>query len=199
MSAPTSPGTKPSRPLDEYAGTFEDPFYGRATVSHDGAALTISSIGFEGTLEHWQYDTFALRASDPILAKYKPFVRFTLDDYGQPVEMTIVLLGVLRLRFARVAQPAKPPELSAAQLQAYAGRFSSELLSVYASIEPLNGCLKAIVPGSLIGLPSAVAVTTLVPVSADRFVAQGTQTEFQFSSQNGTRTSATRDAAPNAG
>jgi len=54
-------GTKPSLPLARYAGTYSDSLYGDVTIQTAGDGLRVKSGTREGTLEHWQYDTFRLR------------------------------------------------------------------------------------------------------------------------------------------
>ena len=53
-------GTKPSLPLARYAGTYSDSLYGEVTIQAAGDALRLKSGTQEGTLKHWQYDTFRL-------------------------------------------------------------------------------------------------------------------------------------------
>jgi len=52
------PGTRPSRPLPEYVGTYEHPAYGRAMVSYSDGRLLWTWSGFRAPLEHYQADTF---------------------------------------------------------------------------------------------------------------------------------------------
>jgi CubicO group peptidase (beta-lactamase class C family) len=54
-------GTKPSLPLARYAGVYSDSLYGDVTVTTTGDSLRVKVGTLEGTLEHWQYDTFRLR------------------------------------------------------------------------------------------------------------------------------------------
>jgi CubicO group peptidase (beta-lactamase class C family) len=52
-------GTRPSVPLERYAGTYEHPTYGAATVSVRNERLHLHfGSGRIGSLEHWHYDTF---------------------------------------------------------------------------------------------------------------------------------------------
>src|SRR5687768_4950052 len=69
--------TKPSVPLDRYAGTFAHPTYGNAVVTlRDGALHFSFSRGRSGPLSHWQYDTFQARWADermsPSLVVFDP-------------------------------------------------------------------------------------------------------------------------------
>ena len=53
--------SKPSLPLEKYAGVYNDAWYGPITVRMENAGLTISfdhTPGMIGDLQHWQYDTF---------------------------------------------------------------------------------------------------------------------------------------------
>jgi CubicO group peptidase (beta-lactamase class C family) len=54
-------GTRPTLPLDRYAGTYADSLYGTVTVSHDRGQLTLRRGSRTATLEHWHYDTFRAR------------------------------------------------------------------------------------------------------------------------------------------
>jgi hypothetical protein len=53
-------GTKPSLPLARYAGTYADSLYGEVTVRTSGDSLRLAVGTLEGSLEHWQYDTFRI-------------------------------------------------------------------------------------------------------------------------------------------
>ena len=51
----------PSLPLEKYAGTYTDAWYGPATIRLENQKLVLSfdhTPGMVGELEHWQYDTF---------------------------------------------------------------------------------------------------------------------------------------------
>jgi CubicO group peptidase (beta-lactamase class C family) len=51
-------GTKPSRELSAYVGTYEDPAYGKARVTLEGGKLVWSWSSFRCPLEHFHFDTF---------------------------------------------------------------------------------------------------------------------------------------------
>ena len=57
-----TPGTKPSRPLKEYAGTFNSKLYGRLGVRHEGGRLSVTFGEFTTELSHWQDDEFYARS-----------------------------------------------------------------------------------------------------------------------------------------
>jgi len=51
-------GTRPSLPLERYAGTYADPMYGDLVVTVEGEGLTLRYQSFTAKLEHWHYNTF---------------------------------------------------------------------------------------------------------------------------------------------
>jgi CubicO group peptidase (beta-lactamase class C family) len=69
--------TRPSLPLDRYAGIYGSPTYGDATVTvRDGALHFAFGSGRRGRLTHWQYDTFEAQWEDtrmtPSLVVFAP-------------------------------------------------------------------------------------------------------------------------------
>ena len=56
------PGTKPSLPAAQYAGTYRHPVYGDAVITVNGETLHAHfGRAYEGDLTHWQYETFRTR------------------------------------------------------------------------------------------------------------------------------------------
>jgi CubicO group peptidase (beta-lactamase class C family) len=51
-------GTKPSHPLEDYAGTYTDAGYGSVEIARAGKSLLGVYNGMELDLEHWHYDVF---------------------------------------------------------------------------------------------------------------------------------------------
>jgi CubicO group peptidase (beta-lactamase class C family) len=51
-------GTQPSHALDEYAGSYEDPAYGRIEITSSHMGLAWRWRGLSGPLTHWHYDMF---------------------------------------------------------------------------------------------------------------------------------------------
>lgn len=52
-------GTRPSLPLEQYAGTYTHPAYGDVVVSlRDGGLHVFRGEGLAGVARHWNYDTF---------------------------------------------------------------------------------------------------------------------------------------------
>jgi hypothetical protein len=53
------PDTKPTLTLEQYAGTYIDPYYGKIEIVLENGQLVIRwSSQLHMTLEHWHYDTF---------------------------------------------------------------------------------------------------------------------------------------------
>ena len=72
----------PSLALAAYAGTYANKMYGEIVVSErDGGLRARFGEGFEGTLEHWHYDTFRAHWDDA--ASSQEFFRFEIGTDGQ--------------------------------------------------------------------------------------------------------------------
>ena len=75
--------SRPSLPLERYAGRYTDALYGDASITQEGDHLVLRfahSPAFVGDLEHWQYDTFVARWRVPNLAD--AYVSFALKPDG---------------------------------------------------------------------------------------------------------------------
>ena len=57
------PDTKPSHPLEDYAGEYAHPAYGTLSVSKDGDGLKAKFNGLEFAMSHYHYDVFELKES----------------------------------------------------------------------------------------------------------------------------------------
>ena len=76
--------SSPSLPLDCYAGTYRDAWYGDVTVTLENGRLVIRfghTPSLAGELVHWQYDTFVARWHDREL-RADAFVTFGLAADG---------------------------------------------------------------------------------------------------------------------
>jgi CubicO group peptidase (beta-lactamase class C family) len=76
--------SRPSLPLERYAGTYRDAWYGDVVIAQQGDALTIRfshTPALTGALEHWQHDTFVARWTDREL-RADAFVTFALTPDG---------------------------------------------------------------------------------------------------------------------
>ncbi|HJU68337.1 MAG TPA: serine hydrolase [Gemmatimonadaceae bacterium] len=84
--------TKPSLPLEQYAGVYADSMYGDIRVRADGGKLKIDrGPAFQGELEHWHFDTFRARWAARSLGT--SFVTFRLNAQGKVDELQMDLGG----------------------------------------------------------------------------------------------------------
>ena len=79
--------SKPSLPLEKYAGTYNDAWYGPITIRFENGGLVISfdhTPGMVGDLQPWQYDTF--KAHWRVRTIEDAFVTFSMapDKGGAP-------------------------------------------------------------------------------------------------------------------
>jgi CubicO group peptidase (beta-lactamase class C family) len=90
--------SKPSHPLEAYAGTFADSMYGEFKVKVENGRLMSSYgvIGFGGPLEHWQYDTFQATWRDTQFGK--ALITFGLDRDGKVTEARVDGLATFKRR-----------------------------------------------------------------------------------------------------
>jgi hypothetical protein len=80
--------TKPSRDLAAYAGDYEHPAYGRATVEQSDSGLKLRWSNWQTPLEHFHFDTFRTSAGANALAD--SLVTFQLNAEGKPASLTFV-------------------------------------------------------------------------------------------------------------
>ncbi|QWC56107.1 serine hydrolase [Erythrobacter sp. 3-20A1M] len=79
----------PSLPLERYAGRYRDRWYGDMTVESDGDGLRVdfeTTPNMQGPLEHYQYDTFIVRFTDPAIEP--AYLTFALDADGKVQRIT---------------------------------------------------------------------------------------------------------------
>jgi CubicO group peptidase (beta-lactamase class C family) len=75
--------SKPSLPLEKYAGVYTDAWYGPITIRAENAALVMTfdhTPSMIGDLQHWQHDTFKAHWRDRTIED--AFVTFTLNPDG---------------------------------------------------------------------------------------------------------------------
>nr|WP_038500873.1 serine hydrolase [Janthinobacterium agaricidamnosum] len=63
-SADRAAKSSPSLPLASYDGEYEDPWYGKVVIRHEGKQQILTftrTPDLTGQLEHWQHDTFIVR------------------------------------------------------------------------------------------------------------------------------------------
>jgi hypothetical protein len=80
----------PSLPIDRYAGTYTDPWYGKIEIAVVDGKLRIdfkSTPRMGGELEHWQYDSFLTRFDDRTIEP--AYLTFSLDANGKVDRITM--------------------------------------------------------------------------------------------------------------
>jgi CubicO group peptidase (beta-lactamase class C family) len=96
QSAGRAAESKPSLPLEKYAGVYTDPWYGPATIRMEKGNLiftldhTPSAIA---DLQHWQYDTFKAHWRDRTIED--AFLTFSLKADGSIDHFTMVAVSPL--------------------------------------------------------------------------------------------------------
>jgi CubicO group peptidase (beta-lactamase class C family) len=84
--------TRPSRPLDEYVGTYIDQLYGEFQVRKvDGRLVAHYGPRLVADLEHWHFDTFHALWRNKEAGK--AFVTFHLGTDGKPEELLVDFEG----------------------------------------------------------------------------------------------------------
>lgn len=78
--------TKPSHQLNAYAGTYQNPAYGTATVENTASGLELRWSNWKLTLEHFHYDVFRVKSGAPNLAD--SFVDFQTMSDGKLARLT---------------------------------------------------------------------------------------------------------------
>lgn len=86
-------GTSLSLPVEDYAGTYVDDYYGTAEITNNGGSLTLKFVPaqqiFTGELTHWHHDTFEWKHNDPFLPT--GLVTFHFDSEGKIKNFTVDL------------------------------------------------------------------------------------------------------------
>jgi CubicO group peptidase (beta-lactamase class C family) len=84
-SSARAAASTPSLPLEGYAGTYRDRWYGEIGIALEGGRLVLKftrSLSLVGDLEHWQHDTFVVRWRDREL-RADAFISFALGPEGR--------------------------------------------------------------------------------------------------------------------
>jgi CubicO group peptidase (beta-lactamase class C family) len=88
MEAARVKDTKPSLPLENYAGDYQNEMYGDAKlVTENGRLVLKRGAYFTGDLEHWHYDTFRVTWRDR--QQGKGFINFRLNSQGKVETMNM--------------------------------------------------------------------------------------------------------------
>ena len=137
-------GTKPSLPLDRYAGVYADSMYGDVTVTDDNGTLRAKyGTAFDGTLEHWHYDTFRAKWNSRPLGK--TFVTFALGADGKVKSLDFEGVGTFG-RKPDAPDTTRKIVLAASEAGKLTGTFVSETPALSIEVS-YDGELKLTVPG----------------------------------------------------
>ncbi|MGE0553872.1 MAG: serine hydrolase [Gemmatimonadales bacterium] len=80
LAAQRVTGTKPSLPLDQYVGTYDNPFYGELRIEQEGSGLALKRSAEQwARLEHWHFDTFGAIWNVSRTRDVNTFAMFRLD------------------------------------------------------------------------------------------------------------------------
>ena len=88
--------SKPSLPLEKYAGIYTDPWYGPVTIRMENGKLVFSldhTPKAIADLQHWQYDTFKAHWRDRTIED--AFLTFTLKPDGAVDHFTMLAVSPL--------------------------------------------------------------------------------------------------------
>jgi CubicO group peptidase (beta-lactamase class C family) len=113
------PNTRPSHPLKEYAGEFENPAYGVITIREVRDRLQASYHGFTAPLEHFHYDVFEVANDSLPIDATKIQFRSNLDG---DIETLLIALepAVAPIEFTRRASESLA---DTALLRRYVGEY----------------------------------------------------------------------------
>jgi len=138
-------GTKPSLAPSEYAGTYVDSMYGSFEVSEqEGSLRARYGAAFQGTLEHWHYDTFQAKWDGPTLGT--AMVQFVLGADGKVAEAKVQGIA----DFNRRPPPADTTpvvRLDAATLGRYVGAYRTQGTPLEVEVQMVGDQLRLTVPG----------------------------------------------------
>lgn len=145
--------TKPSHPLEDYQGKYEDPAYGILNIRLQGQALEFDFHNIVLPLEHFHYDRFDT-PDDQIYGKYS--VNFSTNPKGD-IQTAVVSLDESEVAFTKVPDASlSDPET----LIKYTGNYelAGTLIEIALSDE---GVLMAKIPGQ--------PIYTLIPYKLNTF------------------------------
>jgi len=152
-------GTKPSLPLDQYAGVYADSMYGEASVRVENGALRVTyGTMFDGELEHWHFDTF--RATWKARNMGRTFLTFALGNDGKVKSLEFEGMDTFD-RKPEQADTTRKVVLAASDAAKLTGTFVSQTPAIAIEVKYENGELQLTVPGQ--------PVYTLLADSPTRF------------------------------
>jgi len=133
-------GTRPSHPLDDFVGEFENQAYGVVAISKQGTGLRFSFHQIDLPLTHFHYDRFDTPDDE---ANGKWSVNFATNPQGE-IDKAVMSLDQAEVAFVRRV----PAELSApATLRQYAGTYVTPTGASFAVVLKEDGTLGIQFPG----------------------------------------------------
>ena len=89
-------GTKPSLPLEKYAGVYHDKMYGDVQVIYKDGKLSLHFVPapyLDASLTHWHYDVFELHFKNNLMAIPTQWglANFVLNEDGQIVKLRLTV------------------------------------------------------------------------------------------------------------
>lgn len=100
------PNTKPSLPLSAYAGTYADSLYGELSIREEAGKLQLAfGPTWNGTLEHWHFDSFRVKFDTPVLPAVPVTFRLNAAGKVDAVDLDMAGLATFRRRPDATATP----------------------------------------------------------------------------------------------
>ncbi len=155
-------GTKPSHPLEAYAGEYENAAYGKIPIEFKDGSLTGKFNSFEFGLEHWHYDVFkAVDTKSKLSGLDGTRLMFHTNIKGDIDSISITLDSAVKaIVFAKKApEGMKDPKF----LSQFVGEY--EVIGVVISISLKGNVLFASIPGQ--------PIVELVPYRGTEFTFKG--------------------------
>jgi hypothetical protein len=139
------PNTKPSLPLEKYAGEYADSMYGDIVFKMNNGKLMMDyGNTIDATLEHWHYDTFEAVATAATVGKL--VTTFALGPDGKVKSVDVAGFGTFNRR------PEKPDTskgvvLAGEAVSRLTGSYVSQVPALTIEVSSTDGNLRLSVPG----------------------------------------------------
>ena len=174
-------GTKPSHPLEDYAGEYEHPAYGVLAITEKDSGLQFEFHKIRLPLAHFHYDRFDT-PNDEQEGKWS--VNFSTNPQGE-IDKALVSLDEAEVTFVRRV----PAELSTlTTLRPYAGTYETATGAAFEVVLKENGTFGVTFPGQ--------PFTALIPWRPRKFkVKEFSDLQFEFVVSDG-RVSALKQIDP---
>jgi hypothetical protein len=155
-------GTKPSHPLEAYAGVYENPAYGELPIEFKDNALRGKFNSFDFDLEHWHYDLFKAADTksknsgvDGLQVSFQTNARGDIDRLTLPLEAAVPAIVFIK----RAPEEMKDPKF----LAQFSGEY--EVMGMVITIFLKGNALFASMPGQ--------PTIELVPYKGTEFTLKG--------------------------